>query len=536
MTTPLSAPPPRSDPRDTETSDGWNRARPAAEPAAPQRAADAGEAAAAWVRELAGRQGEEEHARLLVRVAEAIVRASRREVVPGSKGLLVEELRYTLAADVVLGASQTTGTLPELRTGERMPLITVCAIAAALPSCVLGDLAAELDLLADGLAAATEAGRTATAAGAARSRPARRPRTLGSDHGDPLNRLAYRRVAARAAETFEIALHYQGGRDEKARAQALHNALAAAGGGIAAAALLRVADDPALGLDLDQWEHLHRIAAERRRPRRSRTAAAGMTPPPAPSRARRALGPGAAQALADTIRAPRTPPPWSPAAVDAALRTVCWNGSKRRGGTPSTTWTRTSSARPPPRPGRSAPIRRRPSTAWWPTSTGSSPTGSRRSTRWGASSPPPRRTGRCPSGPPTPAAPRTSASAGPARHCSRPSPATTTAHRPTEIRPTGRGDHPRPGPGRIGRVTSSQPLPRGLTSLIPDARARATPGERAASQLLHLHEATVPVPVLAAAAELIAPQLKDPDPATREAATAVHARLLAAIDGAAPGR
>ncbi|MFB7672319.1 hypothetical protein ACFC26_12970 [Kitasatospora purpeofusca] len=47
-----------------------------------------------------------------------------------------------------------------------------------------------------------------------------------------------------------------------------------------------------------------------------------MTPPPAPRRARRALGPGAAQALADTVRAPRTPPPWSPEAVDAALRTV----------------------------------------------------------------------------------------------------------------------------------------------------------------------------------------------------------------------
>ncbi|MFE3875475.1 hypothetical protein ACFXPX_13870 [Kitasatospora sp. NPDC059146] len=85
-------------------------------------------------------------------------------------------------------------------------------------------------------------------------------------------------------------------------------------------------------------------------------------------------------------------------------------------------------------------------------------------------------------------------------------------------------------------MTSNQPLPRGLTSLIPDARAQATPGERAASQLLHLREATVPVPVLAAAAELIAPQLKDPDPATQEAAAAVHALLVAAIEGAAPDR
>ncbi|MEV7189987.1 hypothetical protein [Kitasatospora sp. NPDC093102] len=85
-------------------------------------------------------------------------------------------------------------------------------------------------------------------------------------------------------------------------------------------------------------------------------------------------------------------------------------------------------------------------------------------------------------------------------------------------------------------MTSNQPLPRGLTSLIPDARTQATPGERAASQLLHLREATVPVPVLAAAAELIAPQLKDPDPATQEAAATVHALLLAAIEDAAPGR
>ncbi|MEV0537224.1 hypothetical protein [Kitasatospora sp. NPDC050463] len=43
------------------------------------------------------------------------------------------------------------------------------------------------------------------------------------------------------------------------------------------------------------------------------------------------------------------------------------------------------------------------------------------------------------------------------------------------------------------------------------------------------------MPVLAAAAELIAPQLEDPDQATREAA-AVHARLLAAIEDAAADR
>jgi cysteine sulfinate desulfinase/cysteine desulfurase-like protein len=83
-------------------------------------------------------------------------------------------------------------------------------------------------------------------------------------------------------------------------------------------------------------------------------------------------------------------------------------------------------------------------------------------------------------------------------------------------------------------VTSTQP--RGIGSLIPTSRTQATPGELAAAQLLHLRSATVPVPVLAAAAALIAPQLEDADPATREAADAVHARLLAAIQDAAPDR
>ncbi|MFJ7250168.1 hypothetical protein ACIQWA_36790 [Kitasatospora sp. NPDC098652] len=85
-------------------------------------------------------------------------------------------------------------------------------------------------------------------------------------------------------------------------------------------------------------------------------------------------------------------------------------------------------------------------------------------------------------------------------------------------------------------MTISQPLGRGISAVIPSAQSATTPGERAASQLLHLREATVPVPVLAAAAELIAPQLDDPDPATREAAGAVRALLLAAIEDAAPGR
>ncbi|MGW7583793.1 hypothetical protein ACWGKU_26510 [Kitasatospora sp. NPDC054768] len=85
-------------------------------------------------------------------------------------------------------------------------------------------------------------------------------------------------------------------------------------------------------------------------------------------------------------------------------------------------------------------------------------------------------------------------------------------------------------------MTSTQPLPRGLTALIPVAPAPATPGERAASQLLHLRSVEVPLPLLVAAAELIAPQLESEDPVTREAAEAVQARLRAVIAQAAPGR
>ncbi|MET9183016.1 hypothetical protein ACIG5E_37810 [Kitasatospora sp. NPDC053057] len=84
-------------------------------------------------------------------------------------------------------------------------------------------------------------------------------------------------------------------------------------------------------------------------------------------------------------------------------------------------------------------------------------------------------------------------------------------------------------------MTSPSLPPRGLNSLIPISRA-TTPSERAAAQLLHLREASLPVPVIAAAAELIAERLDDPDPVARDVAAAVHARLLAAIEGTAPDR
>ncbi|MFF4345587.1 hypothetical protein ACFY00_37480 [Kitasatospora sp. NPDC001540] len=63
-----------------------------------------------------------------------------------------------------------------------------------------------------------------------------------------------------------------------------------------------------------------------------------------------------------------------------------------------------------------------------------------------------------------------------------------------------------------------------------------TPAERAAAQLQMLRIAAVPVPVLAAVLELLAPLLSDADPATRTAAGDVLARLLAAIEASAPAQ
>ncbi|MDH6107855.1 hypothetical protein P3T34_000070 [Kitasatospora sp. MAP12-44] len=120
------------------------------------------------MRELAGRQDDEGHGRVLERAAEAIEQASGREVIPGGDGELAGELRYALAADVVLGATYT-GTLPELHPGERLALVAVCALAAAMPGCVLGDLERELTLLAGELDQAVAAGRAATAAAASRA-------------------------------------------------------------------------------------------------------------------------------------------------------------------------------------------------------------------------------------------------------------------------------------------------------------------------------------------------------------------------------
>ncbi|WP_405364579.1 hypothetical protein [Kitasatospora sp. NBC_00039] len=120
-------------------------------------AAEAGRRAAGWVRELAGRQSDAGHRVVLERAADAVERASGREVVPGGDGELDEELRYDLGASVVTG-SVVADEMPELSTGERIAVVAVCALAAAMPGTLLNDLGRELPALATTMEASTEAG------------------------------------------------------------------------------------------------------------------------------------------------------------------------------------------------------------------------------------------------------------------------------------------------------------------------------------------------------------------------------------------
>ena len=83
---------------------------------------------------------------------------------------------------------------------------------------------------------------------------------LGDNHLDPLDQLAYQRVAEHAGEAFEIALHYQGKCSMQAHQEALHNALAVAAPAIVAAALVQLVDDPVLGLTEEQSEYLTDLA------------------------------------------------------------------------------------------------------------------------------------------------------------------------------------------------------------------------------------------------------------------------------------
>ncbi|MEU3499149.1 hypothetical protein [Kitasatospora cineracea] len=82
-------------------------------------------------------------------------------------------------------------------------------------------------------------------------------------------------------------------------------------------------------------------------------------------------------------------------------------------------------------------------------------------------------------------------------------------------------------------------LGSGLTALLPTTESSepaTSAGHRAAAQLLLLREAAVAVPVLTAAAELLALLADHPDPVTREAAAATAARLHAATEQGDAGR
>ncbi|MGY0466896.1 hypothetical protein ACW14Y_42555 (plasmid) [Kitasatospora sp. cg17-2] len=128
--------------------------------AALQSAAAAGERAAAWVRELADRQPVDVHGTVLGLVADAIERATGREVVPDGEGHLAEELRDRLTGYALIGAAAPAG-VPELAAGERIALAAVVALAAAMPGTALTWFERELPLLAEVMDDAVAAGRAA---------------------------------------------------------------------------------------------------------------------------------------------------------------------------------------------------------------------------------------------------------------------------------------------------------------------------------------------------------------------------------------
>ncbi|MEU8927747.1 hypothetical protein AB0D10_43750 [Kitasatospora sp. NPDC048545] len=150
-------------PRVEDTGDSEDQEQRERQHAVNEVLAEAGEAgrrAAGWVRELAGRQPEDGHRRVLERAADAIEQAAGREVVPGGEGQLAEELAYDLSASIVTGTPYAQA-FPELAMGERIALVAVCALAASMPASVLGELERELPALAATTAAAVTAGRAA---------------------------------------------------------------------------------------------------------------------------------------------------------------------------------------------------------------------------------------------------------------------------------------------------------------------------------------------------------------------------------------
>ncbi|MFD7731908.1 hypothetical protein ACFV6F_16155 [Kitasatospora phosalacinea] len=145
-----------------EDQEQLERERQHAENVLLAEADEAGRRGAGWVRELAARQAERWHQVVLERAADAVERACGPEAVPGGEGVLTEELAYDLAADVVTGSVCAEG-LPVLSAGERVALVAVCAVAAAMPAAVGGDGDAEREVpvLVSTMDAAVAAGRTA---------------------------------------------------------------------------------------------------------------------------------------------------------------------------------------------------------------------------------------------------------------------------------------------------------------------------------------------------------------------------------------
>ncbi|MGW2256155.1 hypothetical protein ACWCXH_39385, partial [Kitasatospora sp. NPDC001660] len=73
------------------------------------------------MRFLAARQDDENTRQILERYADAVEQVLRHEIIPGGDDELVEELRYTLDAYVLLGSVQSEHR-PELTDGERVAL------------------------------------------------------------------------------------------------------------------------------------------------------------------------------------------------------------------------------------------------------------------------------------------------------------------------------------------------------------------------------------------------------------------------------
>ncbi|MGA5823556.1 hypothetical protein ACPC54_37535 [Kitasatospora sp. NPDC094028] len=98
-----------------------------------------GQIAAGWIRSLASRQHDGGNRLVLEQYAGAVEQVLGREIVPGGDGELVEELRYTLDAYVLLGSVRSEH-LPQLTGEERVALLAVGFAALSAPRAVLNDL------------------------------------------------------------------------------------------------------------------------------------------------------------------------------------------------------------------------------------------------------------------------------------------------------------------------------------------------------------------------------------------------------------